>query len=98
WAVENRVAFVRADPNGQSFVLDPQGRFVAETPMYRNEVLVASVVLGDGQGTLYTKFGDWFAYLCVAVALGLAVSGKQKDVRSISDASEMDRTREASDL
>jgi apolipoprotein N-acyltransferase len=71
-AVENRVAFVRADPNGRSFVMDPQGRIVAEMPLYRNGALTADVVLGDGHGTLYTRFGDWFAYLCLAVSVILA--------------------------
>jgi apolipoprotein N-acyltransferase len=74
-AVENRVAFVRADPNGKSFVIDPKGRFVAETPLYQNTALVSAVVLGDGKGTLYTRFGDWFAYLCLMACLGLVWRG-----------------------
>ena len=70
-AVENGVAIVRADPNGRSQILDPQGRTVAEAPLYRAEALVADVPLGSGTGTLYTRFGDWFAYACVGLSFSL---------------------------
>ena len=76
-AVENRVAFIRADPNGRSLIIDPTGRIVAETPMYRSEALVAPVHLGDGNGTFFTRWGDWFAYVCVAATL-LALTPKRQ--------------------
>jgi apolipoprotein N-acyltransferase len=66
-AVENRVAFIRADPNGRSQIIAPTGRIVAETPMYRPEALVASVAFGNGRGTFFTRWGDWLAYLCAGV-------------------------------
>lgn len=69
-AVENGVALVRADPNGQSQIIDPQGRTVAVSPMFRAVSLTAPVALGNGQGTFFTRWGDWFAYGCVA---GMAV-------------------------
>jgi apolipoprotein N-acyltransferase len=72
-AVENRVAFVRADPNGLSQIVDPWGRVVAETPLYRAEPLVADVPLGDGHGTLFTRLGDWFAYVCALVMVAAIV-------------------------
>ena len=61
-AVENGVAIVRADPNGRSQIIDGQGRTVADSPMFRAVSLVAPVVLGDGRGTFFTRFGDWVAY------------------------------------
>ena len=63
-AVENGVAIVRADPNGRSQIIDGQDRTVADSPMFRAAALVAPVVLGDGRGTFFTQFGDWFAYGC----------------------------------
>jgi apolipoprotein N-acyltransferase len=70
-AVENRVAFIRADPNGRSQIINPWGHIIAETPLYRAQSLVAEVLLGDGAGTLFTRFGDWFAYGCVLIVVAM---------------------------
>lgn len=77
-AVENRVAFVRADPNGISQIIAPSGRIVAQTPLYRAEALVADVSLGDGKGTFFTRWGDWFAYLCTGVLIGTGIQLKRE--------------------
>lgn len=69
-AVENQVAYIRADPNGLSQLVDCQGHIVAEAPMYRPVALVGSVSFGPGTGTFYTRFGDWFPIACL---LGSAV-------------------------
>jgi apolipoprotein N-acyltransferase len=74
-AVENGVALVRADPNGLSMVVDPSGRISASAPMYRAEVVMAKVPLGDGKGTLFTRWGDWLAYVCIGVVAAAAVAG-----------------------
>ncbi len=72
-AVENRVPFVRADPTGFSQIVDAAGRTVALSPLGRAEALVAEVPLGDGRGTGFTRWGDWFAALCLLVVAGFAV-------------------------
>jgi apolipoprotein N-acyltransferase len=77
-AVENRVPFVRADPTGLSQIIDPTGRIVAESPLFAADTLVADVRLGDGRGTLFTRLGDWLAYLCV---LGVVVGTVVRRVR-----------------
>jgi apolipoprotein N-acyltransferase len=74
-AVENGVALVRADPNGLSMVVDPWGRIVASAPMYRAEAVVATVPLENGQGTFFTRWGDWLAYGCVGVVASAAIAG-----------------------
>lgn len=63
-AVENAVPFVRADSNGLSQIVDAQGRIVAQSPLYAPDVLVATVPLGPGKGTFFTRWGDWLAYVC----------------------------------
>jgi apolipoprotein N-acyltransferase len=73
-AAENRVAFVRADPNGCSQLIDPAGRIVAQSPLFAADALVGNLPLGPGTGTFYTRFGDWLAYLCLAAAAWMAVS------------------------
>ncbi len=69
-AVENNVPFVRADSNGLSQIVDAHGRILVQSPLYRPDVLVADVLLGTGRGTLFTRFGDWLAYGCLAAAVG----------------------------
>jgi apolipoprotein N-acyltransferase len=65
-AVENGVPFVRSDPNGLSQVIDGHGRVLAQGPLYRSAVVSATVALGNGRGTFFTRTGDWLAWLCVA--------------------------------
>lgn len=81
-AAENGVAIVRADPNGLSQIVDPWGRVVAQAPLYRAEVVAARIPLGRGQsGTLFTRWGDWLAYLClgiVAASVGGASFGRRR--------------------
>ena len=66
-AVENGVPFVRADSNGLSQIVDAQGWVVGQSPLFTPDVLVGDVALGDGQGTFFTRAGDWLAYACLAV-------------------------------
>lgn len=72
-AVENRVPFVRADSNGASQVIAADGRIVAQGPLWAPGVVAGSVLPGDGRGTFFTRFGDRFAYGCVAGALLLGL-------------------------
>ena len=69
-AAENAVPFVRADSNGLSQIVDARGRILAQSPLFTPDVLVADVALGDGRGTFFTRFGDWLAYVCLAVVCG----------------------------
>ena len=78
-AVEDGVPFVRADSNGLSQIVDARGRIVAQSPLYRPDILTGTVALGSGRGTFFTRWGDWLAYLCLAVdAAGLFLILKRK--------------------
>ena len=80
-AAENDVPFVRADSNGLSQIVDGQGRIVAQSPLYMPDVLVDTVRLGSGQGTFFTRFGDWLAYGCLLVtAAGFALMHRKKPI------------------
>ncbi len=72
-AVENRVPFVRADSNGASQIIAADGRIVTQAPLWAPAVIVGSVLLSDGRGTFFTRYGDWFAYGCVAGAFLLGL-------------------------
>ena len=56
-------------PNGQPSVIDPDGRALAQAPLWKAASVLASPRLGDGRGTLFTRTGDWPPYLAL---LGLA--------------------------
>jgi apolipoprotein N-acyltransferase len=73
-AVENGVPMVRATRWGLSAAVDPLGRVLAEVDPFipGDHVMVAQVPVG-GVRTIYARFGDWFAWLCVAALLVLFV-------------------------
>jgi apolipoprotein N-acyltransferase len=76
-AAENRVVIVRSDWRVGSAIIDPFGRVLASAKWDAREqtVLVADVPIVLPRGTVYTRTGDWFAYLGLAVLAALAVAG-----------------------
>ncbi|MFQ5428060.1 MAG: apolipoprotein N-acyltransferase [Thermodesulfobacteriota bacterium] len=72
-AVENRVYLLRAANTGISAVIDPVGRLVKRTKLFREDMLAYDVSISDGeQKTFYTAYGDVFAYVAMIFA-GLVV-------------------------
>jgi apolipoprotein N-acyltransferase len=72
--IEGGFAIARAARHGRLTVTDARGRVVAEAssagPAF--STLVAGVRIAH-EPTLYTRFGDWFAWLCVAMVVVLAL-------------------------
>jgi len=77
-AAENGVAIVRADPNGRSQIIDRWGRIAAEAPLYQATAVVTRVALRTDEATLYTRFGDWFAYLSTGTAVLLLLPRRRR--------------------
>lgn len=73
-AVENRRALVRSANTGISGYIDPTGRISDETALFTEAARVHAVPLMTGL-SFYTRFGDVFAALCLAVS-GTAVGGR----------------------
>lgn len=77
-AVELRVPMVRAANTGWSGCIDSCGRWLASVRDARGEelfvegVAVCEVTAGDTV-TLYRRWGDWFAWLCLLGCLGWAI-------------------------
>lgn len=71
--VENGFAMGRTAFHGLATISDDRGRILALGRIGKAgfKVAVADVPLGSGP-TLYTRFGDWFAWLCVVLAVALA--------------------------
>ncbi len=60
-AVENRRWVVRAAATGISAVIDPYGRTVKELGIYKQGIIMEHIARHRSL-TLYSRFGDWFAY------------------------------------
>jgi apolipoprotein N-acyltransferase len=72
-AVEHRLAVVRAANTGISAFIEPTGRIGRALPLFERGILVEDIALRTTT-TLYTRFGDWLAWLSLAVAVaGVAV-------------------------
>jgi apolipoprotein N-acyltransferase len=73
-AVENRRAMVRVTNTGVTAVFDPTGeiRQGAVLPPFEEGTLLATVPLG-GVSSLYTRWGDWFSWGCVAALVLLVL-------------------------
>jgi apolipoprotein N-acyltransferase len=66
-AVENRTWVIRATTTGISAVVDPFGRIRSRSDAFTEAVLDTQIVPMQVE-TLYKRFGDVFAYTCVAIS------------------------------
>jgi apolipoprotein N-acyltransferase len=69
-AVENRRYMVRAANTGITAVVDPRGRILESTALFDRTVLVRDVPF-VAETSFYTRHGDLFARICLALALAL---------------------------
>jgi apolipoprotein N-acyltransferase len=68
--VESGMTIIRSAMQGLMTVSDRYGRVLAEAPSEPGaggSLFLAAVPLGDGQPTLYARFGDWFGWSCLAL-------------------------------
>ena len=67
-AVENDRWLLRDTNTGLTASIDPYGRVVARVPRKQRTALEAPYALVSGT-TFYTRYGDWFAYLCAIISV-----------------------------
>jgi apolipoprotein N-acyltransferase len=67
-AVENRRWIVRSTNNGYTVSVDPYGRIFAPLPPDVRAAVDLPYDLRTDE-TLYSRFGDWFAWMCVIVSV-----------------------------
>ena len=76
-AVENRVNLVRCTNTGISAFIDPYGRITDRVTNGGQDIFVAGTltkeILIPPAGTFYTRYGDVFAYGCIAFSIGLII-------------------------
>jgi apolipoprotein N-acyltransferase len=76
-AVENRRWMLRVTNNGITVSVDPHGRIFS--PLPADERAAADLPYDfRTDETLYTRFGDWFAWLCVIISAILLASTFRK--------------------
>lgn len=68
-AVETRRYLVRSTNSGISAIVSPTGKIEARTGIFTEESLKGEVVLIDSIETLYTKVGNIFAWIALAVTI-----------------------------
>jgi apolipoprotein N-acyltransferase len=71
-AVENRRWLLRATNNGHTVAIDPYGRIRARLPVDQAAALDAPYDFRSDR-TVYTIFGDWWAWLCLLASLAMAL-------------------------
>jgi apolipoprotein N-acyltransferase len=67
-AIENNRWLLRATNNGITAAIDPFGRLVDEAPRNVRRGMEGRYAF-ISEPTFYARHGDWFAYICVVVAL-----------------------------
>ncbi|MGA8539879.1 MAG: apolipoprotein N-acyltransferase [Terriglobales bacterium] len=72
-AIENDRWLLAAANTGMTASIDPYGRIVAATPRKVRTALAAPYSLRSGT-TFYTRYGDWFAYLCAIISVGALIA------------------------
>lgn len=69
-AIENRRSLVRSANTGISGFVDPVGRIMASTPLFKEKILTRNIPALHIK-TLYTRFGDLFAIACLTATLAV---------------------------
>ncbi|MCC7054510.1 MAG: hypothetical protein IT355_14670 [Gemmatimonadaceae bacterium] len=78
--VENGFMVIRSSRDGLLTVSSAYGRVIAERPSagMPGAGLLVTTVVPPPIRTVYTRFGDWFGWLCVAGAAVLLVAGRRR--------------------
>ncbi len=73
-AIENRRSVVRSTNGGMTTIIDPNGRILSTLPPFTEGYLFGTVPVYTGTTTLYTRWGDWFPWLLLALTVaGLGI-------------------------
>ena len=76
-SVENNAYMVRAANTGISAIIEPTGRIAHATPLYADAAFTGTIAPSSGQ-TFYTRYGDVFAWVCVAAAAAVVAASLRR--------------------
>ncbi len=74
-AVETNRPLLRVTNVGISAYITERGEVKDPAPVYAEDTRIWTVSKSDGSQTFYVKYGDWFAWLCTIVTIGLVGFG-----------------------
>lgn len=76
-AVENRRDIVHNGNSGVTGHISSSGKVISTIPFWRPDYMIANVALND-KITIYTRFGEWFVWLCfISILLFIFFSAKK---------------------
>ncbi len=83
-AVETNRPVLRATNVGITAYINERGEVSDAADVYSEATRIWTVSKSDGNQTFYVRFGDWFAWLCSVVSVGLLIFGfiKKRDERT----------------
>jgi apolipoprotein N-acyltransferase len=82
-AVETNRPVLRVTNVGLTTYINERGAIIGTLPSYQEGTRVWNISKSDGSQTFYVKYGDWFAWLCVCVTLGLMLFGFRRSTRAV---------------
>jgi len=65
-AIENRISVARCANTGVSMIIDPYGRILTKTKLFRQEIAKGRILV-QSKKTFFTKHGDVFTYVVVGI-------------------------------
>lgn len=68
-AIENRIWLARAANTGVSALISPEGEITTSGPIFEPLCLYGRVGL-EPETTIYTRYGDFFAFFCIVATIG----------------------------
>lgn len=72
-AVETNRPVLRVTNVGITAYINERGEVLDPAASYTEDTRVWSVSKSDGKQTFYVRYGDWFAWLCSAITIGLLI-------------------------
>jgi apolipoprotein N-acyltransferase len=84
-AVETNRPVLRVTNVGITAYVTPTGEVLDPLPAYQEGTRVWPVSKSDGSQTFYVKYGDWFAWLCTIVTIGLVALSIRRRRSGITD-------------
>lgn len=81
-AVETNRPLLRVTNVGITAYIDERGEVRDPAPVYQEDTRVWTFATSDGSQTFYVKYGDWFAWLCTIVTIGLMIMGFWRSIGS----------------
>lgn len=74
-AIENRRTVVRSTNSGLTCTIEPSGRITSYLEPFTEGYLIQEVPVYTGETTLYTRWGDWFAFASMVTAFFWLLTG-----------------------